>query len=154
VSVVAGVYNPLQNNVTVSGMEIDNPSQAPCGRGIDPVAIRVYQGHYSLANISTATPLLLYNASGPPPPCAAPFGSIEYTFLPDTDRATATYLPTGVLVVNETITLSGYWVPSLLSGPGNYYHLHAFDPGIYTVLIFDTWGQQMVEYFHVSVQPP
>ena len=70
-TIVAGVYNPLDTKVTVSSDEISNPSQQPCGLGVVPAGIRIYSGHYTYANVSTASPLLLYNSTIPPP-CTPP----------------------------------------------------------------------------------
>jgi hypothetical protein len=147
VSIVAGVYNPLPRNVTVTGAEISNPSQGPCGLGIAPMGIRVYQGRYAFANISEAKPLLLYNASGPPP-CAAPLSFIDYVFLPNSDTAGVVSFMSGSWEANETFALGGFF--------SNCADMHCdyqkFSPGVYTVLIFDTWEQQALEYFYVSPQ--
>jgi hypothetical protein len=118
-----------------------------------PTGVLVYQGHFAFSNLSTAgSPLTEYNASGPPPPCAAPFGSLEYTFLPNSDKATVSYLGTSITwVANQTVRLDGYWVPS----GSDRYTLQQFGPGFpsatpYTVVVFDSWGQQAIGYFYVA----
>lgn len=149
VTIVAGVYNPLQTKVQVNASEIINPTQGPCGLWTNPTGIRVYSGHYTFANLSTASPLLLYNA-WPIVFCPISFNS-TYTFQPNSDNATVSYFETSTrLVANETILLSGYWVTSLLAGPGPGYTFRNFGPGQYSVIIFDAWGQQLVEYFEVT----
>lgn len=103
VTIVAGVYNPLQTNVTINVGEITNPSQGPCGLGVTPTGIRVYSGHYTFANLSAASPLLLYNASMVVP-WAFVFNN-TYAFQPNSDNATVLYLGTSMtLVANETIS--------------------------------------------------
>lgn len=149
VTIVAEVYNPLQTNVTINVGEITNPTQGPCGLGVTPTGIWVYSGHYTFTNLSIASPLQLYNVSLAVP-CAAVFNN-TYTFQPNSDKATVSYLGTSMtLVTNETISLSGYWIAGLLAGPNSGLVFHVFSPGSYTVVVFDAWGQQVVEYFEVT----
>jgi len=151
VTIVAEVFNPLPTNLTISATEMANPSQYPCGLGIFPTGIRVYSGHYTLANLSAAAPLQLYNASGGPPACFVLFSSV-YTFLPDSDEAKVSYLGTSTTyVANQTIVLMGYWTQQLpATGPLPVFVLQSFEPGAYTVLVFDSWGQRLIEYFQVT----
>ena len=149
VTVVAGVYNPLRTSVTVSARAISNPAQGPCGLGVIPTGIRVYSGHYAFTNLSSATPLLLYNASLIFH-CPALFNN-TYTFQPNSANATVSYLGTSTKwVANETISLSGYWTTGLLTGPNPGYIFRKFGPGSYTVVVFDAWDQQLLVYFEVS----
>lgn len=149
VTIVAGVYNPLSTNVKVNASEIRNPSQAPCGLWTSPMGIRVYWGHYTVTNLSGASPLLLYNASLPV--FCPVFSNNAYTFQPNSDNATVSYFETSTkLVANETISLSGYWSAGPLAGPGSKYFPQNFEPGSYTVVVFDAWGQQLIEYFEVT----
>jgi hypothetical protein len=149
VTIVAGVYNPLQTSVTISASEITNPTQGPCGLGVYPTGIRVYLGHYTFANLSAASPLLLYNASLVPF-CFRLYNN-TYTFQPNSDNATISYLETSMKwIANETIYLSGYWTAGLLAGPNPGLVFSNFGPGPYTVVVFDAWGQQLVEYFEVT----
>lgn len=148
VSIVSEVYNSLQTNVTISFSEISNPTQAPCGLGISPTGIRVYAGHYTFTNLSEASPLLLYDASQVFF-CFRAYDS-TYTFLPNSDEARVSYLGTSMVsTANETVTLSGYWTGGPLSGPSSGYLHNGFDPGPYTVVVFDAWGQQLIEHFQV-----
>ena len=146
VTIVAGVYNPLQTSVKVNASEIRNPTQAPCGLWTSPMGIRIYWGHYTFANLSVASPLLLYNASLPV--LCPVFSNNAYTFQPNSDNATVSYFETSTtLVANETISLSGYWIT--LGGPGSVLSSQVFETGQYTVLVFDAWGQQLIKYFEV-----
>ncbi|TLY17185.1 MAG: hypothetical protein E6K86_02675 [Thaumarchaeota archaeon] len=152
ITVVAEVYNPLQTIVVVNATTIINPAQGPCGQN-SATGVRVYSGHFTSFTLSGATPLLLYNASLIPP-CPAIF-SFVYTFQPNSDNATVQALPpfptqAETRLVNETTTLSGYWVNCCLAGPGASYMFQKFHPGQYTVVVFDEWGQQIIEYFEVT----
>jgi len=147
ISVSTDVYNSLPYNVTLNATSIVNPSQGPCAQN-QATAVTVYSGHYSFANISNASPLLLYNASLVFL-CPAQF-HFTYTFLPDSDNATVVTLPPFSLpavseLVNETNILSGYWSKS-----AGTYAFQDFGPGQYTLLVSDAWGQEVVCYFQVS----
>jgi len=149
VTIVAEVYNSLQTNVTINAGEITNPSQEPCGLGVVPTGIRVYSGHYTFTNLSAASPLLLYNDSLAVP-CFVVFNN-TYTFQPNSDNATVSSLGASIKwVANETISLSGYWTTGLVAGPSSKLFSQNFEPGPYTVLVFDAWGQQLIEYFEVT----
>jgi len=148
ISVIANVYNSLPYNVTLNVISIVNPSEGPCAQN-QATAAEVYSGHYTFANISNATPLLLYNASQVYL-CPAQF-HFTYTFLPNSDNATVVTLPPFSLptvseIVNETSILSGYWTKSGNSS----YTFQDFGPGQYSVLVMDAWGQEVICYFRVS----
>jgi len=148
VSLTLGIYNPLPTTVSVNVSSFADPSVFPCGVSGSPDAWDFFSGHVTFSNLSSATPLLLYNASIVFP-CTAPFNS-TFTFQPGSDVAIVQLLQ----VANSTMTLnwshtynySGYWVPS---SNGNH-KLQAFPPGQYTALVFDVWGQQQLEYFEVT----
>jgi hypothetical protein len=156
VTISAEVYNPLPTNATLVATVLVSPTESACGYVDAPIGIQVYNGHYDFSNLSTSTPLTLYNATGPPPPCPPPpLNPVVFTFLPNSDQALVSASTPPVQAMSRTVVLSGYWAPSLVAGPGGggYYH-QPFNPGAYTVLIFDAWGQQTLEYFHVSTPAP
>jgi hypothetical protein len=149
VTITDEVYNPLATEVVANSSEIINPTQGPCGRGVIPTGVQVYEGHYTFTNLTEGTPLMLYNASGGPHPCPAPYSNV-FHFQPDSDKAIVFYLGTSIdWVTNETIGLKGYWVQVPSSGLPRF-ALHEFAAGEYTVLVFDAWGQQQLEYFVVT----
>jgi hypothetical protein len=149
VTIVAEVYNPLSIEVTANSSMIINPTQAPCGLGIAPTGIQIYGGHYTSANLTQGTPLMLYNASGPVPPCSAPYNSV-YHFVPNSDKAVVFYLGTSTdWVANETTALREYWTQVTSNGLPRFAP-HEFAIGEYTVLVFDAWGQQQLEYFTIT----
>ena len=132
VTIKARVYNPTPTELTVTSVGIENPSQFPCYGHFDP-AIDVYSGGYTFANLSRASPLLQYNAI---PQSCQPLSQLTYTFLPDGANST-----------QQTVVLGGYYVHS----PGGFgYSFQHFPRGQYTVLAFDEWGQQAMQYFTVT----
>ena len=149
ISVNFGIYNPLQTNVSVGYNESRNPSEGPCSSG--PAFIRLYAGYYDFVNVSSATPLWIWNASVFIE-CPRP-ASVILTFQPNSDKAMAQILDlvyNNVWTLNYTVELSGYWVNCCLAGPGPSYVHQVFPQGRYSVLVFDSWGQQELKYFTVS----
>jgi hypothetical protein len=153
VSIVTELYNPLTSNIALNASVIIDDSEAPCGLGIRAIGIQVYSGHYSFGNLSKANPLLLYNFSGPPPPCFIRY-NYTYVFQPNSDNARVGYLSANTtLNIQYTDNLSGYWVNCSTPRPGGIgacANLQKFQPGQYTVHVFDAWGQQTIVYFEVS----
>jgi len=118
-----------------------------------PYGIAVYRGDYTSANISRLTQLNLYDPSAEPLATAA-FAPTSYSFEPLSDIA---YIIPGKNIpsadagsnkpnqqISAEITLKGYWTNS--SAPSFTY----FDPGIYTVVGGDEWGNLVFVHFTVS----
>ena len=147
-TVSAEVYNPLPTNVTLTAQVLVSPTEGACGYVNSLIGVQFYLGHYGFSNLSSATPLVMYNATGPPPPCPPP-PFATYIFLPNSDRVLIPGSTPPIQIANRTVVRGGYWTPSLVSGPGGGYYYQPFNPGNYTVLIFDAWGQQMLEYFQI-----
>jgi hypothetical protein len=149
VSISTELYNQYSEGVTLNASEILNPSEAPCGLGIRPIGIRIYAGQLSFGNLSSATPLTLYNATTPPA-CFVRYSS-DYTFQAGSDNATVGYLSTSTrLTVNYTDRFNGSWYSCYLTaGPCGGYQFSYFQPGAYTVFVFDAWGQQVIRHFSV-----
>lgn len=110
----------------------------------------MYHGHYTYANLSSASPLFLYNNTLPPCPVAIP--GFAYNFAPQSDEAKITGGGFRLnWVVNETITEGGYWSGAQLNGTRWVKAtFHDFASGQYTVLSFDAWGQEELGYFGVG----
>jgi len=118
-----------------------------------PYGIAVYRGDYTTANFPALTSLNLYDPSGLY--LATPvFAPTSYLFEPLSDIADvipSKNIPTADAGSNATnqqisakITLKGYWTSS--SVPSFTY----FDPGVYTVVGGDEWGNLVFVHFTVS----
>lgn len=128
ITIAADVRDVLSTAIQVNASALDNPVYGQCQQGF-ATGVYVYSGHYTSANISRASQLLLYNPSFHTP---CPFPSIQqYTFTP-------------IRGVSETSLLTGYW-----TGSGANYSFQSFTIGEYTVVVFDAWGQEAIGYFHV-----
>ena len=145
VTVNWGVYNPLSTTVEVNVPIYENRYLSPCPLFIVPTTFDVYSGHLSSSNLTSTTPLLLYNASIAIP-CFAGADSM-LTFQPNSDRATVSTLnSTMTASMNYTSNYRGYWTGGFSTSSS----FKAFPPGMYTVMFNDTWGQQELRYFTVN----
>ncbi|MDG7015991.1 MAG: hypothetical protein JRM82_01295, partial [Nitrososphaerota archaeon] len=148
-TVTAEVINTLPRVVNVNATSMTNPADGPCQQGL-ATGVKVYQGNYTVANVSQATELLLYNPSLTYT-CPAVF-TFHYSFSPNSDIATMQSVLGGSQVgknttgpIKESSVLSGYW-----SGSGQSYTFSVFPPGDYTMVVFDAWGQTVVDRFQVA----
>jgi hypothetical protein len=138
------------NTVPVSDNWAYNHFQkAPCDF-IGPYGLAVFSGDYNATNISTATPLTIYD---PHATLLCPTNAtvISFSFQPLSDTA----------VVNEDfgqyannsrqfkyeVTIQGYWPDSNFSSNSR---LIAFDPGVYTAVGGDEWGNLVIVHFTVA----
>ncbi len=99
--------------------------------------IALLQGRYTESNLSAATPL----QTSPPDmvvPCPA-FRQSYYLMEPMSDRATF-FGGEAVLPMGIDSTFVGYYVGS---------QAVAFQPGTYTIVAGDEWGQMAISYFQV-----
>lgn len=148
-TVIAEVNNTSPDPLKVNSTSMDNPAYGPCDQGF-ATGIQVYAGHYSLTDLTEAQGLLLYNPSSTYF-CPAIF-TFYYTFSPNSANATmAPYLngfapENETRLVRETSVVGGYWI-----GSGQAYAFRRFDPGQYTVLVFDAWGNKVIGYFQQNV---
>ena len=125
----------------------------PVGYPDVPYGISVYRGDYTTANFSILTPLNLYDPSETYLATVV-FAPTSYLFEPLTDIADVIpgkNIPSADAGSNATnqqisakITLKGYWTSS--SVPSFTY----FDPGVYTVVGGDEWGNLVFVHFTVS----
>ena len=150
VTVHMRAFNRAPTSLTLNASEIIDPFEAPCGLGIRALGLDVYPGHYTLGNLSTApAPLMLYNASVVPS-CPVAF-VYRYTFQPESSTASVEAFSSNSTVdATYAVSLGGYWVNCCSPGPGPSYSYVKFQPGQYTVVVFDAWDQRAVESFIVS----
>ena len=141
---------PIADNWPVSGltrMGFGNPNPNI------PYGIAVYQGDYTSANFSAATPLNLDNPTaiylGPPY-----FAPTSFSFHPLSDIADI--IPGKNIPIEDAssiisrqqisgaMTLKGYWTDN------SYPEFTYFDPGVYTIIGGDEWGNVALVHFTVS----
>jgi hypothetical protein len=146
ITVVAVVNNTLSSSVTVNATSLENPVHGPCSQEF-ATGVRVYAEHDTFANLSKASELLLFDPSLEYPCVTVQI--YQYTFSPRSDIANVTWSSSsslGTRAVNETSTLTGYWIAS---EEGGNYSFHLFPRGNYTILVFDAWGQEVLGYFEI-----
>ena len=154
VSIVLDEINMLTttNHVPVSNnWSYSNLGLSPCALGPGfgyPFGIAIFQGNYTSSNLSTATPLSLYDYSMPVP-CPDPMQPTSYDFEPLSDIATAVSssasFPNSTYAINFPLTDTGYW-----AGTSPDVSKHGFAPGIYTIVGGDEWGALVILHFTVS----
>jgi len=140
ITVTALVTNTLVTALTVNATSMTNPAYGPCEQTF-ATGVDVYLGNYTMADLSQGKALLLYD---PSLPYTCPTVThYQYSFSPNSDVATSRG-STGPVV--ETSVLSGYY-----TGSGQSYAFNQFPPGVYTVKVFDAWGQAAIGHFEVTV---
>lgn len=142
---VSSAYAWPASNVKNIGLNvIEN-----CGTENFPLGMAVLKGHYTSANVSSASSLHLWDSTVPNQGCPAyPAGStLSYLFSPRSDFA----LPNPSFLgssqaMKGAFSVNGYW-----TGSGwNTGAFHHFDPGIYTLFAADEWGDVLFLYFAVG----
>ena len=114
-----------------------------------PFGVAIFQGYYSSANVSTATPLALYSSSSSVIFCPLMLFISSYGFQPLSDIAAILtpcdpkpcYEYTAEMKVELNVT--GYWSGSPAT-------LTNFTLGVYTVVARDEWDASEVLHFVVS----
>jgi len=157
VSVVIDEQNtlPTENNVSASNSwPLDGLSVGQSCEDFNyPIGVAISQGYYASSNVSSATPLQLYNP-GNVTSCGAMPAVSTYSFAPLSDTANVWCIGPGFnsnpcltdFKVSSEITVTGYW---------NWTHgqeptLGNFTPGVYTVVGGDEWGALAVLHFIVQ----
>ena len=142
----------LNNPAGGGGMTVGLP---PCSQF--PLGVGILRGNWTNADVSKATPLQVYNP-GVFFGCPAMFNIDHYTLAPRSDLVTGFSLqPSGMMSVgswNATAGLDawGYWtVPGQSNGsvfgyPGEF---RSFEPGVYTAIAEDPWGEVALLTFAV-----
>lgn len=152
VSVVIDEQNTLAtvNNVSTSNSwPLRGLSLGPCGTTNYPFGVAIFQGYYTSSNVSSATPLQLYNPSGIYFCPAILSGINAYAFQPLSDSASVigSCEPNPCFTdfkISSEITVTGYWSNGQEPILGN------FTPGVYTVVGGDEWGALAVLHFVVQ----
>ena len=121
---------------------------SPCGTLNYPFGVAIFQGYYASGDISSATPLKLYD---PLAVYSRPMVLSEidtYAFQPLSDIAAVFQIsdtnPVSTENMNAEVQTTGYWIGSTAVTLTN------FDPGVYTVVGGDEWGSLLVVHFTVS----
>lgn len=154
---------PRTNNVSIKDQwtfpTLDNYSSSTlpvCGRG--EIAFNVYSGYYSISNVSSAKPLPLIYYSALP---VCPVYNVHYlVFQPLSDNVTLygdVYgLPSLTCVTyctSVSFSMNGYYLSSLppaSAGANSTGQKLVFEPGVYTILGGDEWGDAVITHFTVT----
>jgi hypothetical protein len=112
-----------------------------------PMGMAVVKGFYDQSNFSQVLPLFLFDpneSSG----CPAIQNVNYYVFNPTSSAATP--YPNGFssVLMDARLVISGYW--TFVGGSGSASVFHSFDPGVYTVIAGDEWGDSVILHFTVS----
>ena len=140
------------NNLRASDKwPINGLSVGICGTESYPFGVAVFQGSYTATNISSATPLELDNPNVIPQGCIAPVSNVTaYDFKPSSDIATldgeVLSMEVPRLFEMSAEVIGGInWVGS----PPNAVQQN-FEPGVYTVVGGDEWGNMVILHFTVT----
>jgi hypothetical protein len=138
------------NNLRVSNKwPISGLSVGICGTDSYPFGVIVFQGSYTTENLSSATPLELYDPNTQVVGCMPPVSNVTaYDFKSSSDIAT---LSGDAINGSTTFEMSAEvigginWVGNPPKAVQQY-----FEPGIYTVVGGDEWGNMVILHFTVS----
>jgi hypothetical protein len=139
-----------RNNLHISDKwPIKGLSDGICGTENFPFGVAVFQGDYTVDNISTATPLILENPNIIVQGCMPTvFNITAYNFKPSSDIAVldgdAPDSDT-TFEMSSDITAGICWVGSRPDAVQQF-----FAPGVYTVVAGDEWGALVVLHFTVT----
>lgn len=112
-----------------------------------PFGIAIAKGNYSLNNLNSATPLMLFEPSIVPCPMKQ---VTQYQFYAHSTKAKM-YNPNnqpsiiGTTDFLAAFNLSGYWTGNMTN-----HSFHEFSPDVYTIISADGWGQVLILHFSVS----
>jgi hypothetical protein len=129
----------------VSGLGV-----GPCGTLNYPFGVAIFQGDYMVANVSSATPLQIYEPGIYHCPMILA-GISSYVFQPLSDTAAIFQVPESDAAFTLEIKTefepapTGYWASNAPNAT-----LTNFEPGVYTVVAGDEWGALVVVHFTVS----
>jgi hypothetical protein len=152
VHIVISESNTLSktNNLRVSNKwPMSGLSVGICGTESYPFGVAVFQGSYTNANLSTATPLELYDPNTQVMGCVPPVSNITaYDFKSSSDIAT---LDGNAINGNATFEMSAQVIGGInwVGNPPNAVQQY-FEPGVYTVVGGDEWGNMIILHFTVS----
>jgi hypothetical protein len=151
VTIVIDETNTLSktNNVSTSNKwPLNGLSVSPCGTLNYPFGVAIFSGYYTSGDISSATPLKLYD---PVAMHSCPMilsGIKTYAFQPTSDVAAIFQIsdtnPVLTEDMNAEVQAMGYWMGTSIVS------LTGFATGVYTVVGGDEWGALVVLHFTVS----
>ena len=130
---------------TISGLGVD-----PCGPLNYPFGIAVFQGNYTAANISSASPLQIFEPGIYHCPMILTDIS-SYVFQPLSDSAAVFQMSESTAVFTAGMNAefepapTGYWASNNVGAT-----FTNFEPGVYTVVAGDEWGDLVVVHFTVT----
>jgi hypothetical protein len=130
---------------TISGLGVD-----PCGPLNYPFGIAVFQGNYTAANISSASPLQIFEPGIYHCPMILTDIS-SYVFQPLSDSAAVFQMSESTAVFTAGMNAefepapTGYWASNNVGAT-----FTNFEPGVYTVVAGDEWGAVVVVHFTVT----
>ena len=139
------------NTITTSAKwPVSGLGVGPCGVLNYPFGIAVFQGNYTAANVSTATPLQIYEPGiYHCPDILADISS--YVFQPLSDTAAVFQMSESTAGFTAEMNAefepapTGYWASNEVGAT-----FTNFEPGVYTVIAGDEWGALVVVHFTVS----
>jgi hypothetical protein len=114
----------------------------PCGTSIYPMGVELVRG----TNLSAASTNYLVLFSGPTMCPNQPSQIPGYVFKADSQLAQVAGYYYGM---NATIRVGGYWTWDRANPSANPV-FHPFEPGIYTVVAGDEWGDVVLLHFTVA----
>jgi len=117
--------------------------QGSCVSDEYPFGIAVFQGLYTIGNVSSARVLKLY-VPGVVNPCLSNGLGSSIEFKPQQN-------------ISTSVELNGYYTAGETPSPGGGYIagvFHPFLPGEYTLVAGDEWGHVQILYFEVKGTSP
>ena len=138
-----------ENNVSsAQSWSVSGLGLSSCQTSVYPFGIAVYQGDYTLVNVSSAVPLRIF----PYVPCPMFVRLVTgYSFEPNSDLAVVLPGAGAPTLMGANLTVSGTYSPGLGSSPaGGVVAPLPFEPGAYTVVAGDEWGSLVFLHFHVE----
>jgi hypothetical protein len=145
--------NTLKTTNTITASDkwpISGLGVGPCGPLNYPFGIAIFQGNYTAANFSSATPLQIYKPGTYM--CPMILGNISsYVFQPLNNSAAVFQMSESTAVFTMAMNIefepapTGYWASDDVDAT-----FTNFKPGVYTVVGGDEWGALVVVHFTVS----
>ena len=127
ITIIATVLDVGSTTFEMNTTGLVNPVYGPCAQAF-ATGVYAYSGYYSSANVSQANQLLIYN---PNLIHLCPTQSIfHHTFSP-------------LSGMTEVSVLTGYWTGS---------SFQPFPAGVYTMSVFDAYGQVAIGHFQVGTR--
>ena len=132
-----------ESHFPLSGMAL-----GPCGTMNYPFGISLFQGYYDQGNLSllaNQSSLELYQPGVYA--CPAMFVVNGYSFQPQSDNASLGTTSTGAISIpmTDAVNTNGSWTGRTMGST-----FHEFQPGVFTVVAGDEWGDVAIVHFTVS----